>query len=111
MCRSTRGLRIGNLGFPELLALAVIALIVFGPERLPELARQAGDVLRRLRSETSRSVDELKEAADLQDLDREIRGLSQDFRDVRSSVTKALTEPGAADRPADQPPPTDPEAT
>lgn len=95
-----------NLGLPELLVVAVVALIVFGPDRLPELARRAGEALSRLRSETSRSVDELKRAADADGLTRELQGLSQDLRDVRSSVTRSLTEPGD-----DRPPPTDPEAT
>lgn len=102
----------GNLGFQELLLLAVVALIVFGPERLPELARQAGKLVARFRSETSRGLAELKQAADLGDLDRELRSLSQEVRDVRASVGRALTaEPAAVRRPDDAPPPTDLEAT
>lgn len=102
----------GNLGFQELALIAGVALVVFGPERLPELARQAGRALARFRSETSRSVDELKRVADLQDLDRELKGISQDLRDVRSSVGRAVTAPpGPRVRPDDAPPPTDPEAT
>jgi sec-independent protein translocase protein TatB len=103
---------LGNLGIPELLVIAVLALIVFGPERLPELARQAGKALARFRSETSKSMDELKRAADLQDLDRELRALGRDVRDVRSSVSRALTDdPSTARRAQDAPPPVDPEAT
>lgn len=101
----------GNLGFQELLLLAVLALVVFGPERLPELARQAGKFVARFRSETSRGIEELKEAADLADLDRELRSLSREVRDVRASVGRALTGEPNARRPDDAPPPTDPEAT
>ena len=101
-----------NLGFQELLVIAVVALLVFGPDRLPELARQAGKALARIREETRSSVDELKRAADVEDLERELKGLSRDLREVRSSVTRAMSEPGArAPRPTDRPPPTDPEAT
>lgn len=99
----------GNLGFWELALVAVIALVVFGPERLPDLARQAGKFLARLRQETSRSVQELKQAAEVGDLDRELKGLSRDLRDVRSSVGRSLRSPSP--RSEDQPPPTDPEAT
>jgi sec-independent protein translocase protein TatB len=103
----------GNLGFQEILLIAVLALIVFGPERLPELARNAGKALARFRSETSRSVDELKRAADIQDLDRELRGLRSDLTGIRSSVTGALAaEPHRSRvRADDAPPPVDPEAT
>lgn len=103
----------GNLGFVELLAVAVIALLVFGPDRLPELARNAGKAMARFRTEATKSVEELRRAADLQGLDDDLRGISRDVRELRSSVTRSLTGPG--DRPAvrapDRPPPTDPEAT
>lgn len=103
----------GNLGFQELVLIAAVALLVFGPERLPEFARTAGRMLARFREETSKSVAELKRAADIEDLDRELRGLRSDLSAVRSSVTGAF----AADpvrprtRPAEAPPPFDPEAT
>ncbi|MFF3665272.1 sec-independent translocase [Microtetraspora malaysiensis] len=38
-----------GLGWPELLALVVIGLLVFGPEKLPQAAQQAGRTLRQLR--------------------------------------------------------------
>ncbi|MBW3659743.1 MAG: twin-arginine translocase TatA/TatE family subunit [Actinobacteria bacterium] len=92
--------------------VAAVALVVFGPDRLPELARNAGRMVARFRAETSRSVADLKRAADLEDLDRELRGLRQDLSSVRSSVTGAfLAEPARPrTRPADAPPPIDPEA-
>lgn len=104
----------GNLGFMELLVVAVIALLVFGPERLPELARNAGKAMAKFRSEASRSIDDLKHAADLQGLDKDLRGIRDDVTELRASVTGALGGTGAgegASRPADLPPPTDPEAT
>lgn len=103
----------GSLGFAELLVVVVIALLVFGPERLPELARNAGRFMARFRSEASKSVEELKRAADLQGLDDDIRGISRDVRELRSSVTQSLTGAGGQDAPrsADRPPPSDPEAT
>lgn len=36
----------GNLGFSELLAIFVVALLVVGPKRLPELARAFGEAFR-----------------------------------------------------------------
>lgn len=101
----------GNLGFAEMLVIAVVALLVFGPDRLPELAKQAGKAIARFRSETSKSIEELKHAADIEDLERELKGLSKDVRDIRRNAGKALMEPGKQARADDRPPPTDPEAT
>jgi TatA/E family protein of Tat protein translocase len=39
----------GNLGAPEILVILVVALIVFGPKRLPEVGRQVGAAMRELR--------------------------------------------------------------
>ena len=38
-----------NVGAPELLVIVVVALLVFGPNRLPELARQAGKAMGEVR--------------------------------------------------------------
>lgn len=102
----------GNFGLQEMLLVAAIALVVFGPERLPELARNAGKLIARFRAETSRSMEDLKRAADLEDLDRELRGLRSDLTAVKSSVTSAFAAEPAKSRvrPAAAPPPIDPEA-
>ena len=40
----------GFIGFPELLLLGVVALLVFGPKRLPEMGRGLGKGLREFKS-------------------------------------------------------------
>jgi Tat protein translocase TatB subunit len=41
---------LSDIGFGEILVIAVVGLLVFGPDRLPEMARQAGGWLRDLRT-------------------------------------------------------------
>jgi len=55
---------VGNIGFSEMLLLAVIALVVVGPQRLPEMARGLGRIMRtargawqNLRSEFQAEID------------------------------------------------------
>lgn len=38
-----------DVGLPELMVLALVAIFVFGPDKLPEVARQAGKMLRQAR--------------------------------------------------------------
>ena len=49
-----------NLGWAELAVLVVLALFVFGPERLPGMAAEAGRGLRRLRLYVKGMTDDLK---------------------------------------------------
>ncbi|MBI3943589.1 MAG: twin-arginine translocase TatA/TatE family subunit [Chloroflexi bacterium] len=62
---------IGSLGVGELLIIFVVALIVFGPQRLPEIAGQAGKAIRDfqrmyagLTEEMNKVVSEAQEAVD-----------------------------------------------
>lgn len=50
----------GNLGAPEILVIAVFALLVFGPQKLPEIARSAGRALREFKKATSELTNELQ---------------------------------------------------
>ena len=50
----------GGLGWPETAALAVLALFVFGPERLPGIAKEAGRTVRKLRLQLKGMTDELR---------------------------------------------------
>lgn len=43
----------GNIGFPELVVIFVVALLVFGPKRLPELGRSLGRGITEFRRATS----------------------------------------------------------
>ncbi len=52
-------------GTPEILVIFLLVLVLFGPDRLPELARQLGRGVRQLR----RASDELKKQLNLDDLD------------------------------------------
>jgi twin arginine-targeting protein translocase TatB len=49
-----------GLGWPEVLALVVIALLVFGPEKLPQAAQQAGRTLRQLRQMANNAKSDLR---------------------------------------------------
>jgi TatA/E family protein of Tat protein translocase len=59
----------GSLGMPELLFILVLALLVFGPKRLPQVGRTLGRGLREFRKATSelkRTVDTELSSADLE---------------------------------------------
>ena len=102
-----------DIGFSELLLIAVVALVVLGPERLPKAARFAGLWVRKaraqwasVRSELERELaaDELKRSLHdtetaMRDIDASVRAADADARrefDAMRSATKALA-PAAVD--------------
>lgn len=53
-----------NFGPGEIALVAVFALLIFGPRRLPEIARTVGKALREFKRATSELTDELKSGLD-----------------------------------------------
>ncbi|MDX6324365.1 MAG: sec-independent protein translocase protein TatB [Nocardioidaceae bacterium] len=49
-----------GIGVPEFMVILVVALFVFGPERLPDFARQAGRMVRQVRALTRQTRDDLR---------------------------------------------------
>jgi TatA/E family protein of Tat protein translocase len=56
----------GSFGFSEILVIMLLALILFGPKRLPDLARSLGKGLNELR----RAAEDVKSELDLSDIDK-----------------------------------------
>jgi sec-independent protein translocase protein TatB len=65
-----------DLSIPKLLVLAVIALVVFGPNELPKIASQAGRALRDLRRIADGAKNDLREGLGPEFADFEIEDLN-----------------------------------
>ena len=71
-----------DLGFSEMVIIAVVGLVVLGPERLPKVARQLGQWLGKLQ----RYVSDVKSDINRQmDLD-ELRKLQSEMKDAASGI-------------------------
>jgi sec-independent protein translocase protein TatB len=79
-----------NIGLPELLIIAAIALIVFGPNKLPELARAFGKAMR----EFKKATEEVKESfeAETRELDELKSTITDDkvLADLAEEISKPL---------------------
>ncbi len=51
-----------NLGMPEILVILVLALLLFGPKKLPELGRSLGQSIREFKKGASEIKEELESA-------------------------------------------------
>jgi sec-independent protein translocase protein TatB len=112
-----------DLSIPKLLVLAVIALVIFGPNELPRIARQAGSALRDLRKIAEGAKNDLREGLGPEFADFEIEDLNPKrfvqkhlFDDLNGGTSQATAT--AASSRANGPllapgerPPFDPDAT
>jgi sec-independent protein translocase protein TatA len=62
----------GNIGMTELLVIFIVVLLLFGPKKIPELARGLG-----------RGLQEFKKAAE--DVKKELT-VEEDFKSIRKSI-------------------------
>ena len=69
-----------DIGVGEVLLIAALALLVFGPDRLPKVAADAARALRQVREMASAARRELSDAAGLQD--DEVSGAVRTLRDL-----------------------------
>ncbi len=111
-----------GIGPLELVVIAIVAVLVFGPDRLPEFARTAGRLLRQVRQMVSNAQNDLRNELgpefadlDLQDLNPKnfvrkhlLEGGDDDLDDKSTDFT---ADPAPQRLPAGQKPPFDPEST
>jgi Tat protein translocase TatB subunit len=76
-----------SISFTELITILLIALVVFGPRQLPELARKAGKWAREVR----------KTAAEFRrSLDQEVRDIKEPLQDLKADYQQAKDDLKAA---------------
>lgn len=87
-----------GIGIPELLVIMVVALIVLGPKRLPEVAQALGKALAEFRRATSDLSEELTSTRSA--LEEEVRMAERQARTMRPAApTAAPATPAAAHEP------------
>ncbi|MBX5447019.1 MAG: Sec-independent protein translocase subunit TatB [Acidothermus cellulolyticus] len=116
-----------DLSTAKLLVLGLLALVIFGPERLPHIARDAARMLRQLRGLVGQARNELQ--AELGDVRHIVNDLGLSDLDPRYLIRRHLLDDQDSQAPvrggplpppshqggvamrSDGPPPFDPEAT
>lgn len=76
-----------NFGFWELVVIGTIALVVIGPDRLPEAARFIGHFFRRITKQVQTVKAEIRREIDLEDM----KHIHQEFADAKKNAGNVFT--------------------
>ncbi len=82
----------GSLSFSEIVVIVLVILVVFGPRRLPDLARRAGELMAKVRNASSALTESL--GTDYEATIEPIKSAKRDFDGIKSDLTKAVTSLG-----------------
>jgi TatA/E family protein of Tat protein translocase len=74
----------GNIGLPEMLVIMAIALLIFGPKKLPEVGRSLGKAMR----EFKKSTEEIKDRFEEQIRAEEFKSIQDDIKDIKKDLTQ-----------------------
>ncbi len=80
-----------DVGFSELIVIAIVALVVIGPERLPKVARTAGHLLGRLQRYVNDVKADINREMQLDELKKLQSELQDSARNFQQSITSELT--------------------
>lgn len=80
-----------DVGFSELMVIAVVALIVIGPERLPKVARTAGHLLGRLQRYVGDVKSDINREMQLEDLKKLQQQVADQAKSMEASVSQQLS--------------------
>jgi sec-independent protein translocase protein TatA len=85
----------GSIGPAELVLIFVIALLVFGPKKLPEIGRSVGKALREFKKtseEIKGRIEEEIEASEIKDIRKDIQagvdGIKSEVKSFADDITK-----------------------
>jgi TatA/E family protein of Tat protein translocase len=93
----------GSIGMPELVIILVIALIIFGPRKLPELGRSLGRSIGEFKKASNELRSTLEEEIRIEETREEKAAMraEQNSAVAAANPTPAVTPPEAVARPLD----------
>lgn len=82
----------GTLGMPELILIFVVALLLFGPRKMPQIGRSIGRAMgefRRASNEFKRTIEDEVAADEIRGVEQDLKGISdvgKELRDLKKTV-------------------------
>ena len=89
----------GPLGMPELILIFVVALLLFGPRKMPEIGRSVGRALgefRRASNDFKRTIEDEVATEEIRDVERDLKEIRSVGRDVLKDTAGLVDDTGTS---------------
>ena len=83
---------IAFIGFQELVFIIFIAVLVFGPDKIPEIARGLGEGVRAMREATDEIKREVMTAAEKIDVSKDLKDTAKDIQEEIDEAKKEIED-------------------
>ncbi|WP_284651525.1 Sec-independent protein translocase subunit TatA/TatB [Flavobacterium terrisoli] len=81
-----------GIGGGELIFIIFIALMLFGSDKIPEIARTLGKIMAQLKNATNDIKSEIQKSAEVQEINESVKGLTSTFTDEVEKVKSNINE-------------------
>ncbi|MEN8222096.1 MAG: Sec-independent protein translocase protein TatB [Acidobacteriota bacterium] len=85
----------GSIGFPEIIMIMLVVLMLFGPKKLPEIAKLLGNTVRDFKRTINDAKSTIQEELDKADLGDDIKNIKEDLSEVanlESSIKDSIKD-------------------
>ena len=87
----------GRIGWGEFLIIVIIAAIVLGPEKLPELGHALGKAVRSVKKYVNETANELADVDELREIQKDVQSIQNDVTDIGRELERSITAPEKTD--------------
>jgi sec-independent protein translocase protein TatA len=81
-----------GIGGGELIFIVFIALMLFGSDKVPEIARTLGKIMAQVKNATNDIKSEIQKSADVQEINESVKGLTSTFTEEVEKVKSNVSE-------------------
>ena len=81
-----------GIGGGELIFIIFIALMLFGSDKIPEIARTLGKIMAQLKNATNDIKSEIQKSAEVQEINESVKSLTSSFTDEVEKVKTNINE-------------------
>ena len=72
----------GSIGFPEIIMIFIVVLLLFGPKKLPEFAKIFGKTVKEFRKTINEAKSTIEEELEKADVAQDLKSIDQDIKQI-----------------------------